>query len=273
MKGLSERGFMKSKKQYLFTGLLIVMVSAGACGQAAPAVPTIDTSARATSLAGTAVAAFGTATPIPSPTETPVPTPRISSAGTSLLSLADGSTQFTDHAAGFQMLFSSIWLVFRVGEPEYYAAWEKPEMQAPEFQNMFTSLQSLDPKNLRVIALDVRPDHRPNGTITGISVVSLPGQMTSLEEWERTRKNRKNPCVGFKFIASSYQQTINGIRILVTEESCSGETGKGTVYDRDVYFGLSTGTIHLNMETNFDTRDVPLLEFEQMVNGLTLLNP
>lgn len=262
---------MKRKKHYLFLGLFVILMAG--CGRPAQAIPTVDTSARETALAGTAVAAFGTATPIPSPTETSIPTPKISSAGTSLLRLADGSIQFTDHIAGFQMVFSSIWLVFRVGEPEYYAAWEKPEMQAPEFQNMFTSMQSLDPKNLRVIALDTRPEHRPNGTITGISIISLPGQMTSLEEWERARKNGTNPCVGFKFIASSYQQTTNGIRILVTEESCSGGAGKGTVYDRDVYFNRATGTIHLNIETDFDTRDVPLLEFEQVVNSLILLNP
>src|SRR5262245_14678976 len=262
---------MKRQRLYLFWVLLVVL--AAGCGRSAQVVPTVDSSARETALAGTAVAAFGTATSTLAPTETPIPTPRISSAGTSLRSLADGSTEFTDHVAGFQMLFSSIWLVFRVGEPEYYAAWEKPEMQAPEFQEMFTSMQNLDPKNLRVVALDTRPEHRPNGTITGISVISLPGEMTSLEKWEKARKNRQNPCVGFKFIASSYQQTVNGIRILVMEESCSAGAGKGTLYYRDVYFSLPSGTMHLNFETNFDYRDAPVLEFEQAVNSLTLLSP
>src|SRR5262245_66339864 len=114
---------MKSKKLHLFLSLLVALPLAG-CGRPVQAVPTVDSSARETALAGTAVAAFGTATFTPAPTETPVPTVSVSSYGTSVTRREDGSTVFIDERANIQMTFPANWLDMRVGDPEYYQAWE-----------------------------------------------------------------------------------------------------------------------------------------------------
>lgn len=259
--------------------LLLSMIGCALPAQSQPA-PVTNPSSVETSLASTARAlakqtetAQGfTATPSVVPTATLTPTPKISSAGSSLENLADGSVRYTDHLAGIQMLFPSIWLVFRVGEPEYYAAWEKQGMKNPQLQNVFASLNTLDPKVLRVIAFDVREDHMPDELMTASSMVFLQGDTMPLEERERARKAKPKPCAGFKFISSGYSETDNGIRMLVMDESCS-TTGDATIYYRDVHFILPSGTIHLSFETNMGYKDEPLQELEQVINSITLLNP
>jgi hypothetical protein len=246
-------------------------------GQTIQSAPVTDPNAISTAVAGTAHAAeqqTQQANPVPAtaaiaPTDTPTPTPRVSSAGASLLTLADGSTQFMDHLAGVQMLFPSIWLVFRLGEPEYYAASEKHNLGSLE---SLAAMQNIDPNVLRVVALEMRSGQIPDRLITALTVIFLAGNMSSLEEWEQERKDRHNPCAGFKFISSSFPQTSNGTRFLLVEESCNA-IGGGTIYERDAYFSLSSGTLHVGFETNFDEKDITILEFDQVMNSITLLNP
>jgi hypothetical protein len=260
--------------------ILLAIVACVLPGQAVQPAPATNPINIETAVAGTAQAAAQLteqANPIPAtatvgPTDTPTATPKISSSGTSLLTLADGSMQFIDHLAGVQIVFPSGLLVFRVGEPEYYAAWEKQEMQDPEHIDIFAAVLNLDPKNFRVMALDVRPEHMPNGMMTGISVIFLPGQMTSLEEWEKQRRDRHNPCAGYKFMSSGFPQTTNGTQVLVVEMSCGAEGG-GTIYERAVYFSLPSGTLHVDLETDFAYKDAALIEFDQVVNSVTALNP
>jgi hypothetical protein len=241
----------------------------------------MDPFAIESAVAGTAQAAAQQtqqANPIP-PTETAAPsatatsTPKLSNAGTSLLTLADGSTQFIDHVAGVQIVFPALWLVFRVGEPEYYAAWEKPETQNPTFLDIFAATQSQDPNVFRVDALDTRPGYAPDGIATTIGVVFQAGDLHSLEEWQKIAKNEHLPCQGYRFLDSNLVQTSNGIRVLVVEKSCMASKQDATLYFRYVFFSLPTGTLHIDFETHFDHKDALLPEFDQVANNVTLLNP
>jgi hypothetical protein len=269
---------MKRNHLVRILGGFVVLLAILACalpGQTAQPASVLNVRRTVVALTSTAgaLANLNTATPSPMPTETIVPTPKISSYGTSLINLPDGSMQFVDHVAGVQTIFPLGWLVFRVGEQEYYAAWEKQEMQNPEFGDIFATMQNADPKILRAVALDLRPGHMPNGILTGASIIFLPDDKTSLEEWEKTRKARHSPCVNYKFLSASYPQTANDTRVLVVEERCSAEAGKGNIYERAVYFSLPSGTLHIDLETNLDQKDATLLEFNQMVDSLTSITP
>ena len=112
---------------------LLTIVACALPGQTIQPAPANNPNAISTAVAGTALAAEQQtqqaspvlATATVAPTDTLTPMPKISSAGTSLLSLADGSTQFTDHVAGMQMVFPAGWLLVRLGEAEYYEVLEK----------------------------------------------------------------------------------------------------------------------------------------------------
>lgn len=264
-------------------GGFVILLAIVACvlpSQPTPLAPETNPNLIETAVVGTAQAAaqqteqasLVTSTPISIPTETLVATPKISSAGTSLLTLADGSTQFSDHVAGVQMVFPPGWLVVRLGEEEYYAAWEKKEIHSPEFLNVYSRIQDQDPKLFRVHALDTRPGYTLNGIITNISVVFQAGDTQPLEEWEKAFRDQPLPYKGFKFISSSYPQTNNGIRVLVTEASWLNTDG-GTNYYRYVFFSLPSGTVHLDFETSFDYKDVMLPELDHVVNSVKLLGP
>ena len=265
---------MKSKKIYLFLGLLVMVASAGACGRPStiPTGPTIDSSARETSLAGTAIAAFGTATPIPSPTKTPVPTPKISNYGTSLVIHDDGSALFIDHKAGIQLTIPAGWLPIRVNEDEFYKAYSLDVVvQNPVIADRLTATQSANLDFHRLDAIDIRDGHIPNGIITVINVVFQENDKRSLENWYKAESARKKPFVGYKFITASYPYLDDGTRVLQIEEKWNGE--KGIIYYRGIFFSMPSGTLVLDFYTDMDFKDTVLPDFEQVISGLTLLNP
>jgi hypothetical protein len=269
-----EKNMMKPNKFYLFLNVLMILLTITACGRLGktpPAGPTIDSRARATSLAGTALAA---AASMPSPTETLVPTPRISIYGTSLVIREDGSALFVDHKAGIQLTIPAGWLPVRVNEDEYYKAYTLDVvLQNPVIFDRLTSTQSVNLDFHRLDAIDIREGHIPNEIISVINVVFQENDVRSLEKWAQAERSRKLPFSGYKFISSEYPRTADGTRVLMIEKKWDAEQKRGTIYYRGMFFSLATGTIVLDLYTNNDFKDTVLPDFEQVVNSLTLLNP
>src|SRR5688500_6315047 len=115
--------------------LLLAVLACVIPGQAAAPDPAADPNALSTFIAGTAqVLAAQTEqdatlmapsmTPTLVPTGTMTTTPQFSVEKTTLVIQADQSTVFTDYKAGIQITFPAIWMPLRVGEKEFYKAWE-----------------------------------------------------------------------------------------------------------------------------------------------------
>ena len=271
-KGFEKEGLMKGQKLYLFFILLVVLASG--CGQPAQAVPTVDSSARETALAGTAVTAFGTPTPIPTPTETLVPTPKISNYGTLVQVAEDGTALFIDHKAGIQLTIPAGWLTVRVNEDEYYKAYSLGVvLENSAIADRLTKMQSANLDFHRLDAIDIRAGHIPAGIISVINVSFQQGDNRTLEKWAQAERVKKQPYAGFQWIQTSYPRTADGTRVLQIEESWNAEKVRGRVYYRGIVFSLPSGTLILNFYTNDEFKDTVLPEFEQVVNGLTLLTP
>lgn len=261
---------MKGIKLSLIWSLLVVLATG--CGRPVQAVPTVDSSARETALAGTALA-FGTATPIPSPTETLIPTPKISNYGTSLVIQEDGSALFIDHKAGMQLTIPVGWLPVRVNEDEFYKAYSLDVvLENPAIADRLTNTQSANLDFHRLDAIDIRDGHIPDGVITVINVIFQEGDKRTLEQWAKAEISKKQPFAGFKWILTSYPRTADGTRVLQIEESWDAQQ-KARVYYRGIFFSLPSGTVVLDLYTNNEFKDTVLPEFEQVVNSLTLLNP
>jgi len=211
----------------------------------------------------------------PSPTTPPTraytPTPQISLKGTSLIFREDKTTEFVDHKAGIKLTFPAGWLLVRPNEDEYYKAFTLGVVQEnQEISDRLAHIQSLNADFFRLDAIDIREGHIQNGIITVINVVFEEGDTRSLEKWADAERKKKQPYKGFKFIASSYPETAEGTRVLVIEQSW--ESGKSdTIYYRGVFFSLPTGTIVLDFYSNDKFKETALLDFEQVVNSLTLI--
>jgi hypothetical protein len=264
---------MKPNKLCLLLNILIILATIVGCGRIAAPVPTVDTSIRMTSLAGTAWA-LGTATPSLTPTETPVSTPVISVYGTSLVKRDDGSALFIDHRAGIQLTIPVGWLPVRVSESEFYEAFAlEVVLQNPAIADRLTRTQSANLDYHRLDAIDIREGHMPNEIITVINVVFQENDARSLEKWAQAERNRKIPFSGYKFLASSYPRTADDTRVLMIEKQWDAEQRKGTIYYRGIFFSLETGTVVLDLYTDNDFKETILPDFDGVMNSLTVLNP
>lgn len=260
----------------------VILYSLAACVQRAQPVPITNPSSVETALAGTARAlaqqtetANGyTATPAVTPTETPTPTPKISLYGTSLITREDGSTVFVDHNAGVQLIIPAGWLPVRANEDEYYKAFSLDVvLENPPINNYLIQIQDLKSDYQRLDAIDIRPDHIPDGVISDISVIFDSEKVWSLEKWRQEEWNRKRPFTDYRVLSSNYATTQSDIKILISEQTWTAVGGKATVYYRAAFFSLPTGTFVLIMVTNKNFKDTILPEFEQVLNSVTILNP
>lgn len=268
---------MNRNNLHLCLSGFVILMAITACvlpGQKAQPAPTSTSNPMATSIASTLQASLRlteqayTPTPIPA-TSTPLISPIT---GTSLGKLEDQSTLFIDHKAGIQVTIPAGWLPVRANEDEYYKAYSLDVVLAnPLINDRLTKLASLNTDNFRVEAIDIRPEHLGNGFISIMDVIFQPGDLRTLEKWAEAERNKKSPLKGHKFLSSKIQETADGTRVLVIEESWPN--GDVTIYYRGVFFSLPTGTIVLDFYTSLDFKDTIFPEFEQVVNSLNALTP
>jgi hypothetical protein len=275
-KGNNQVGFlMKRQKLYLFW-LLIAVMSAGCGRPSAQVVPTIDTSARETALAGTAIAAFGTATPIPSPTKTPVPTVSVSSYGTSVTRREDGSTVFVDQRAYMQITFPANWLAMRVGEPEYYQAWEGEASRNPQLLDAITSIQNLDLNQFRITAFDMLPDHMIHENLPKINVVFIQNDDRTLRRIEYDERTAKSILKDYKFLPSTFKTMPSGLEILIIQhqwEASSDGKQPYSGYYRGVLFKVPNGTVAIDLFIPLEQKELFEPELDQIVSSITISKP
>lgn len=261
--------------------LLLAIVACALPGQTIQPAPVTNPNAVETAVAGTALAAekqTQQANLVPptatiAPTITMTPAPKISSAGTSLLNLADGSTQFTDHVAGMQVVFPPGWLLVRVGELEYYAAWERQESTNRHFRDIFTDMQDLDPKAFRVHALDIRPEHMANDDIPLVVVVFVEGDTKTLDEIKKIEIEDHPPLTAYKLLSSNSFETSQGIQALSTEIQWQSAEENRLGYRKRVIFKVPGGSMGIDLLIFEDEKEIMRPEFEQLINTVVLFTP
>ena len=266
-------------------GALVLVLAIVGCvlpGRIGQPAPVTSPDLVQTSVAGTAQAAANqteqagpvTSTPMIAPTEH-LPSPEvISSSGTSLVKLEDGSTQFKDYRAGIQIIFPSNWMPIRVGESEYYAASEKWGTQNPWFLEEIGWIQSLDVNLFRVNAYDTEPAHLFYGTFPKINVVFHQGDTRTLKQVEADEKKIIANSVksGDKFLSSSFQETPSGIPILVFQSEWKAQS-YDMAHDTGTFFKVPTGMIFIDFYIPSDQQEAMEPERAQIVESITLFTP
>lgn len=267
--------------------MVVILLAIVACvlpGQPIPPAPVTTPINIETAVAGTAQAA-AQQTQLANPvlptatvasTDTPTATPKVSTSGTSLMKLADGSTQFTDYVAGMQMTLPSHWLVVRVGEEEYYKAWGLPETQNPEFVDIFANIQNVDPKVFRMTGLDVRADHFLFNDVTQVDVVFDEGDTRTLEQLKSDEKKNHPRYKKYKLLSSQAFETSQGLRAVSMEEqwaTSNGASQTGLGYRRRVMFKVPGGSMAVDVNIVLDKKDLVMPDFDQLINSIILLAP
>ena len=276
---------MKRNPVHYLVIMVIILLAIAACvlpGQTIAPAPVTNPINIETAVAGTAQAAAQQtqlANPV-SPTatialtDTPTATPKVSTSGTSLMKLADGSTQFTDYVAGMQMTFPAGWLVVRVGETEYYEAWGRPETQDPKFVDIFANMQNWDPKVFRVTALDVRPEYILFNNVTQVDVVFDEGNTQTLKQHRTNEVNSRPRVKKYKLLSSGTFETSQGMQAVNIEEqwaTTNGASQTGMGYHRRIIFHVPGGSMAVDLHTVLDKKDLVMPGFDQLINDVTLL--
>jgi hypothetical protein len=264
---------MKPNYLLLFCAALVILISLAACRQQ-PATnpPAVETSLASTAraLAKQTESANPTVTPSPTSTEMPTRTPRISTGGTSLEIREDGSTLFTDHKLGYQLMIPADWLAIRINEDEYYKAFTVEEVAAnPVMVDFLSKIQTQDSNQVRMFALDLRA---AGGSISGISVVLQPPTIETMDDWVVARISRGNKKPGYILHSSGYQEIPAGVRAMVRDEQWNS-TSSGKIYSRTIALIVPAGILTIDFETALENKDTLLPDFEQVVNSIILLNP
>jgi hypothetical protein len=217
-----------------------------------------------------------TTTPSLVPTQTLTPTPQISTSGSALVNLTDGSTQFIDYRAGVQLEFPSIWLAVRVGEAEYYQAWEREPAKNPQVFDILTTLQNLDPNKFRVTAIDIGSEGIRYKNVSKIDVVVAPDDARTLYAVKITETEKKLPLSKFKLLSSGFSKTSDGIETAVLTfqwESVSSTKETFMTYHKEVIFKVPSGTVAIQLFTTLELKDVLTPEFDEIVGSLVLFEP
>ena len=270
---------MKTNNPTFFGVGFVVLLVLVACGQRP--VPVTNPPAVETSLASTALALAKqteaanpvTVTPSPIPSETPTPTPKISTSGTSLEVTEDQGARFTDHRLGLQLTVPPGWLPIRLNEDEYYQAFGLEAVSGnPEIVDFLSKIQTQDSDFIRLIVLDLRPVEETGGLLTGMSVILQPETIKTMDDWVIANPARANKRIGYLLFSSGYREIPAGIRVLVRDEQWTSTT-KGKIFSRMVVFSLPAGILTIGFETDLDSKDTTLPDFEQVIDSVQLLNP
>jgi len=257
------------------SGFVFLMAITACTFPGRKAQPAATPNLMATSIASTLQASLRLTEQAYTPTPLPATsTPQISPiTGTSLVKLEDQSTLFTDYIAGIQLTIPPGWLAVRINEDEYYKAFALDVvLTSPAINDRLAKIQSNNTDYFRFDAIDIRPDHVVNEMISDITLILQPDASKSLADWAEIERKRVSPFDGYKFLSSRFQQTADGTKILVIEESWNFSSG-GKVYLKRVFFDLPSGIITLDFQTYLDFKDTVLPDFEQVINSLTLFNP
>jgi hypothetical protein len=277
---------MKRNYAKQMLGALLLLLATFACvlpGQTIQPAPITDPGSLETAIVGTALAAetqtqqaLIISTSTPAPTATFTPTPKVSNVGTYLEYLEDGSTKFTDRVAGVQLVFPAQWLVVRVGEQEYYAAWGKAETQNPRYVDVFAGMQNLDPKIFRLGALDTRPDRFLYNDLTQVYLSFDEGDTRTLKQIRTSELKNHPPYRGYKVLSSQTFTTAQGLEALNMEiqaKSSNGASVTGLGYRRRIIFKVPGGSMALDLHIVMDKKDLTMPDFDQLINSVILMTP
>jgi hypothetical protein len=261
--------------------ILLAMLACALPGQITQPPSNINPDAVGTAVAGTAQASskqteqagLATSTAIVVPTETFISQGVISSYGTSLVKLEDGSTQFKDHRAGVQIIFPSNWLAVRPGEPEYYEAWEKVGIKNQWVLEEIASIQNLDLNVFRVNVYDMHPEHLFYDTLPKINVVFREGETRSLQQVEADEKRMAENSIlaGHKFLSSDFQENPAGLLILNFQDQWNSPSF--VTHHTGAFLKVPTGLVFIDLFIPSDHKEALDSEWDQIVKSVTLFIP
>ncbi len=262
----------------LFSLMTILACVIPGVGEATPAdpAPTVDTGRLQAMVAETVAAAIAQteqAAPVDQP-DTPGPTETMTPES-GLYAQTDGTIQFVDFLARFQLNVSPGWLPVRINQQEYYDAFSLPVANEP-LQRELTDIKTLDPNIFRLFVYDLQDGHMLNGVITGIDFVWDSEGGISLDndaDIQEAADDLAASTPGLNISSSSVSATLSGIPIGVILSDVPGKTFDGTdvvLFQKHVHLNLPAGVLVISFTTEQNFKDATLPFFDTMIETIKI---
>lgn len=216
------------------------------------------------------------ATPTSTPMPTDSPTPETDSSGSALAKLEDGSTHFTDTLVGYEITVPTDWLAIRINQQEYLDAWLLPELSDPAMQRSLSSIENLDPNELRLFALDLQEGHAEIDFVTNINFFWNKSSDMSLENDEDLKTEAASlpeALPGLEVTASELSATSSGIPIGVITSKTPITTVDGVnveLFQKQVFVKAKVGVLIITLSTTEELKQTILPQFDAMIETVVL---
>ncbi|MBI5822747.1 MAG: hypothetical protein HZB18_01875 [Chloroflexi bacterium] len=244
--------------------------------------PTVDTRLD-TMVAETVSAALAqTQQAIPTPTIPPTatleptitPTPEADTSGSSLTEMENGSTLFSDFNAGYEVNVPAGWLAVRINQQEYLDAWLLAEFSNPAMQRSLSSIENLNPNELRLYAVDLQADHARTGFITNINFIWYEQDDMSLDDDTdllAVSAALPNALPGLELLTTELTATANGLPIGVNTSKTPVTTLDNVsivIFQKQVFIKARAGTLTITLSTTEELKDTILPAFDAMIESI-----
>ncbi len=210
------------------------------------------------------------------PRATASPTPKIDESGSALNKLEDGTAQFTDTKAGYEVTVPTGWLPVRINGQEYLDAWLLPELTNPAMQRSLSSIENLDPNKLRLFALDIQDGHAEVDFVTNINFY-----------WDETNEMSLENDEGLKAEAAALPKALSGLEVLTTELSKTSSgipigtiTAKAPIttldgvsieiFQKQVFIETKVGLLVITLSTIEELKQTVLPQYDAMIETLAV---
>ncbi|MBI3153430.1 MAG: hypothetical protein HYZ21_14960 [Chloroflexi bacterium] len=217
-----------------------------------------------------------TAPPTSTPEPTATPTPEEDSSGSALTKADDGYTLFADFNAGYEISVPTGWLAVRINQQEYLDAWLLPELTNPALQRSLSSIENLNPDELRLFALDIQEGHAETGFVTNINFLWNEQDDMSLEDDTDLKEIAATLPValpGLELLSTEISATSNGIPIGMITSKTPATTLEGVgivIFQKQVFVKVRVGTLSITLSTTEELRDTILPTFDAMVESINV---
>lgn len=215
-----------------------------------------------------------THTPAPLATITPSPTPDVDDSGSTLNKLEDGTAQFTDTKVGYEVAVPKGWLPIRINSQEYLDAWLLPELTNPAMQRSLSSIEKMNPDELRLFILDIQEGHTEIDFVTNINFYWDEKKEMSLENDEDLKAEAEalpNALAGLEVTTTELFTTAGGVPVGVITSKTPVTTVDGVaveLFQKQVFIKTRVGILLVTLTTTEELKQDVLSQFDAMIETL-----
>lgn len=263
---------------------LILLTTILACAvpglpTASQPAPTVDTRLDMMVAETVSAALAQTQQAVPTPTVPPTatleptasPTPEADTSGSALTEMEDGSTLFSDFNAGYEVNVPAGWLAVRINQQEYLDAWLLSEFSNPAMQRSLSSIENLNPNELRLYAVDLQADHARTGFVTNINFIWYEQDDMSLDDDTdllAVSAALPDALPGLEVLTTELSTNANGLPIGINTSRTPVTTLDNVsivIFQKQVFIKVRAGTLTITLSTTEELRDTILPAFDAMI--------